>query len=338
VQHADIETDQMPGQDSFLDVITNIVGILILLVLVVGVRTSRSVALATSADVHNAVTNDELTAAVHRAKVAHHDVDQLIARSVNVHGELLLKERERQFLGTYVAAGEQEMSRLRAQLSEDQQRDFDMRQKIASAQKTLETLTREQIALLSETPEVESVTSLPTPLAETVTGHEIHVRLAEHMVSVIPLDELLARFKKDAEDNAWRLRDQNSFAATVGPLEGYQLRYRLQKTPFAMRGASGLEQRGTAIRLVRWELIPIMSQIGESIDQALAPQSDFRRCLARHSPAATTVTIWTYPDSFAEFRKIKKALFDLGYATAARPLPSGILIGGSPNGSRSAAQ
>ena len=43
MKRAEIEADQMPGQDSFLDVITNIVGILILLVLVVGLRTSHSV-------------------------------------------------------------------------------------------------------------------------------------------------------------------------------------------------------------------------------------------------------------------------------------------------------
>src|SRR5436309_9310200 len=43
MKRVEIEADQMPGQDSFLDVITNIVGILILLVLVVGLRSSRSV-------------------------------------------------------------------------------------------------------------------------------------------------------------------------------------------------------------------------------------------------------------------------------------------------------
>ena len=36
MKRVEMEADQMPGQDSFLDVITNIVGILILLVLVVG--------------------------------------------------------------------------------------------------------------------------------------------------------------------------------------------------------------------------------------------------------------------------------------------------------------
>ncbi|MEX0643395.1 MAG: hypothetical protein WD468_11870 [Pirellulales bacterium] len=338
MRHAEIETDQMPGQDSFLDVITNIVGILILLVLVVGARTSRSVSQATGVDIHNAVTEEELATAVRAAMSAQHDVSELVKRSVNVHSEVLIKDREREYLGTYVAAGEQEMAELRSQLSHQQQRDFDLRNRLSTAQQSLDELTRQQIALVSETPEVEAVTSLPTPLAETVTGKEIHLRLAEGNVSVIPLEELLKNFKQDAEDNSWRLRDRDSFVATVGPVEGYELRYRLQKQPFALQSASGLEQHGTAVRLVKWELVPALAQIGEPVDQSLSSNGDLRRCLARNSPTGTTITIWTYPESFSDFRKLKKALFDLGYATAARPLPQGILIGGSPNGSRSAAQ
>ena len=80
------------------------------------------------------------------------------------------------------------------------------------------------------------------------------------------------------------------------------------------------------------------SQLGEPVDEAFGTHADLKRRLERSSPEATTVTIWTYPDSFGDFRKLKKTLFELGYTTAARPLPQGILIGGSPSGSKSAAQ
>lgn len=336
--HAEMDMDQMPGQDSFLDVITNIVGILILLVLVVGVRTSRSVSKSSGIDARATASEEEMKAEVDSARIAQRDVTDLVQRSVNVHGEVLLKEREREYLGTYVATGEQEMAELRSKLTTQQQHDFDLRQKISTQQQALDDLTREQIALMSETTEVEAVTSLPTPLAETVTGKEIHLRLADGLVSVIPLEDLLKQFKREAQDNVWRLRDQGSFVDTVGPVEGYQLRYRLQKQQFALRGEAGMEQHGTAVRLVKWELIPALEHVGEPVDQALLPQGDLRRSLARSSPVGTTITVWTYPESFGEFRKLKKALFDMGYATAARPLPPGILIGGSPNGSRSAAQ
>ncbi len=38
-------------------------------------------------------------------------------------------------------------------------------------------------------------------------------------------------------------------------------------------------------------------------------------------PAETVVTVWVYPDSFGEFRKLKSALYREGFLAAARPLP-----------------
>jgi hypothetical protein len=330
----------MPGQDSFLDVITNIVGILILLVLVVGVRTSRSVTAAAQVDSAASSSGQQLQAAVRDAVATQHDVEQLVHRAVDIHREVLVKDREREYLGTVVAAGEKELAELRERLSEQQQRDFDLRQKLITAQQTLDELNREQIALLSEVPDdnVEEVKSLPTPLAETVTGKEIHLRLYDGYVAIIPLEELLKVFREHAEDNIWRLREQDSLVSTVGPIDGFRLRYILARHEFTAQTPSGLQQQGTAIRLVRWELLPVTPQLGEPVDQALGAQADLKRRLERSSPEATTVTIWTYPNSFGDFRKLKQALFELGYTTAARPLPEGILIGGSPSGSKSAAQ
>jgi hypothetical protein len=56
------------------------------------------------------------------------------------------------------------------------------------------------------------------------------------------------------------------------------------------------------------------------------------------SPNTYTITIWTYPDSFPEYARLKKELYELGYAVAARPLPHGMAIGASPRGSKSSAQ
>ena len=50
------------------------------------------------------------------------------------------------------------------------------------------------------------------------------------------------------------------------------------------------------------------------------------------------MTAWVYADSFAEYRRLRKELYAAGYTVAARPLPEGELIGGSPRGTRSAAQ
>jgi len=72
--------------------------------------------------------------------------------------------------------------------------------------------------------------------------------------------------------------------------------------------------------------------------QALGPASEFRGRIANCRPQNTTVTIWVYPDSFDDFRALKAELFRLGYLTAARPMPMGEPIAGSPSGHRSAAE
>jgi hypothetical protein len=48
--------------------------------------------------------------------------------------------------------------------------------------------------------------------------------------------------------------------------------------------------------------------------------------------------MWVYPDSFELYRQLKEELHNMGYATAGRPLPEGVLIGGSSQGTRSSAQ
>ena len=53
------------------------------------------------------------------------------------------------------------------------------------------------------------------------------------------------------------------------------------------------------------------------------------------SPRQYTITVWTYEDSFAEYRRLKKELYSLGYAVAARPIELGMPIGASPTGSKS---
>ena len=45
-----------------------------------------------------------------------------------------------------------------------------------------------------------------------------------------------------------------------------------------------------------------------------------------------------YPDSFAEFRRLQKFGHEHGFMVAGRPLPEGVPIMGSPNGTKSSAQ
>jgi hypothetical protein len=99
-----------------------------------------------------------------------------------------------------------------------------------------------------------------------------------------------------------------------------------------------MAQRGSFVQLTRWELLPERLEIGEPLEQALRTNSDLMHFLKGYRPQSTTITVWTYPDSFGEFRKLRLNLYSLGFGIAGRPLPEGIRIGGSPSGTKSVAQ
>ena len=85
-------------------------------------------------------------------------------------------------------------------------------------------------------------------------------------------------------------------------------------------------------------MVPYSSQLGETVEQALAKTSNFRAKLDGAKPGQWTITLWAYPDSFAAFRRLREHLYHEGYTVAVRPLVEGINISASPSGSKSAAQ
>jgi len=95
---------------------------------------------------------------------------------------------------------------------------------------------------------------------------------------------------------------------------------------------------GSYVQLTKWELIPVSGQLGETLEEAIQNDSTFRSRLSLLSPRDYTLTLWVYNDSFEEFRALRKELYHLGYSIAGRPLPEGVPIGGSPHGTKSAAE
>ena len=45
------------------------------------------------------------------------------------------------------------------------------------------------------------------------------------------------------------------------------------------------------------------------------------------NPTHYTITFWIYPDSFDDFNRVRKELYQLGYSVAARPMPEGRRMG-----------
>jgi hypothetical protein len=344
------DDDSMPGQDSFVDVICNMVGILITLVVVVGIRVSQVViepptevtpvvAQTTVSPERIAELKSELTDAIRARRAAEDEIETAILQARDMRANAELVEIRREQLTLVRAQVEQSIAERRAELDADAQKQFDAQRQIAEAQIKLHALTQEQVSLVSMPENVEEIETVPTPLAKTVTGDEIHVRLKQSQLAVIPVDALLGEV--EARGGSYLrggLAQRNEASDTYGPIDGFRLRLSVQR--YEEEPPAGMPQgspKRTAV-VLQGVFLPTADDVGIPVDQALLPTSAFSSALRSRRSAVGAVTVWVYPDSYGELRTLKKAMWEAGVPLAVRPLAKGQPIIFSTLGSKSAAQ
>ena len=207
-----------------------------------------------------------------------------------------------------------------------------MERKVSEAKLQLEQINREMVTAERAPAEVVQVASYPTPLSRSVDGPELHFQLRGGRLTLIPMERLLAKFQSDAKRQVYKLKDRPEFTETTDPEGGFCLRYTIVRHDFTPEEVREHQARGYSIRLKKGTLIPMSDDLGEPVEDAMKPGSQFHRVLAEASVDHPVVTIWTYPDGFEAFRRLKEELYRLGFATAARPLRAGfahrLLAGG----------
>lgn len=334
---------EAPGQDSFLDVVANLVGIMIILIIVVGVvtkkamvaaGTSRAISASIAAPVAEPV---DLEALRQTASGLAADIQRSEENLAHDQFEIRYRQTEREKLLTRLSLAEKVIDEQREQLDADQQMRFDATSQLDAASSELNRLLREQEAVSQQKSSPGILEHLPTPMAKTVFGKEYHFRLKGGRVVQVPWEQLLDKLKADAPAKVERLKDSPTITETIGPIQGFWMRYTLRVTVDTVTTRGGTA-RQTRAGLDHFLLIPVSEDIGEPLAEALGPQSDFMTAIRGLHPERTTITIWVYPDSFSEYRTLKQNLFSRGLLTAARPMPEGNPIGASPDGSRSSAQ
>jgi len=325
------------GHDSFLDVVANMVGILIILVMVVGMR-AKNAPIQAAIEAATAQTREELARQAAVEQSIRGDVWKIATEIERVRAEAVRRCAYRDTLATAVSLLEHELKQLEAQMDAGAKEDFELVRRIAETRRRLQELRREQVRLEQAEPEPVVLENRPTPLSRVVDDHEAHFQLRGGYIAYIPLEDLVADFKADARRKLGRLNEVSEITETVGPRGGFRLRYTLERkqVPPEVAAATGIS--GSYAQLKRWTLIPVREPLGEPAENALNEGSAFREALAKFLPGRSAITIWIYPDSFDEFRRIRDALYKMGYSVAGRPLPFGMPISGSPEGSKSAAQ
>lgn len=373
------------GSDSFLDVVCNIVGILIILIVIVAVQLERQPRAAVSEDQFTDIARQrtavltELESSGATRAALDSELKKLQQDSAELEGlaskadidkanlESRLKEAQASLLATKDQA--QKSSRQKSRLEKDH---ASISARIASLEKAIEQTEKQESSLAEslthvseqeqdlasklrtavvETQKLEEVLSVTqqksvpqnrlehrlSPVTRPAEANEQHYRVSEGKVSLIPLEDLLERLKAQVLSKRATIMRFNQFEGTVGPVNGYTMKYTVEK-----EGPSTLEalQTGdgrTRVNVSRWEILPDVSLVEETVEEAVRPGSRFRNSLETRQPDSV-VTIWIYEDSFREFSELREVAHGLQLRVAARPLPADTPIVGSPNGSRSSAQ
>ncbi len=342
------------NEDSFLDVVANVVGVLIILIMLVGAQASRSVLVAQSA------ANSKDAKQTQASETASHEVEKLQAELEQATSSAMRSEREVRELTTKVAlisheaqvfdqqrvklamhrsVIEEDLQRRKEQLDEQHQREYEVQRHLLESKLDLEKLTQEQLSLASAPETVEEIECVPTPLARIVEGKAIHLRLKNGLVSVVPFEELMEEVEYNLERILRRVNERGRTVETYGPLDGYRLKLTMaQQRP---AGAIGGPLAGQIQRVkIGWEaeIIPVSTEIGQNVEQSLLPGGVLHKHLLAHKRQRPDVVVWLYTDSFDEFRPLKRTLWEMGFSMATRPMRPGTNIKASPKGTRAAAQ
>jgi hypothetical protein len=332
------------GHDAFLDIVANLVGILIILVVVLGSQSTTVIeeikeqqlqdpsgdVLATEQQL------SELAQQSMRAAAAQADSDRIEKTVVKYQVLIDQRDRQRAMLLDLLAQAKAAWEEKKKELDQQATELASLASQFDRASEKLAQLKGQRQRLEEQPEQVVAVAHLPTPMAKTVFGDELHFRLKDNRLSVVPVDQLLDEIRRDFQRVAAGPRS-GLMDAAVGPIRGYVARYEMAKDR-EMVSRGGRVGMSTRIQLVGMKLEPLSEPHGQPIEKVLSGSSELDIELAGRDPGSTSITVWVYPDSFATFRKLKELLYAKGFATAGRPLPIDQPITGSPHGSRSRAQ
>ena len=257
-----------------------------------------------------------------------------------LHGynnEISFRDAERMAIMDRVTVAEKIVEEELGKIDQSARELIETEQEMSDLEKQLANLLQQQGDVQSIEKSTAILQHLPTPMAKTVFGRELHVMMRGSKVAVIPWDRLVDSLKIEARRSAERNSQKDRFVNQLGPIDGFLMTYGLKSQSGIMSNGSTTKLART-IELEKFELDPTSDVVYESVAETMGIGGRLRFELASSVAQHTTVTVWVYPDSFNEFRTLKEKLFVDGFLCAARPLPFNVRIGASPRGSASTSQ
>lgn len=356
------EESTVAESDSFLDIVANIVGILIILIVIVGLRVGESTSQAVD-------SSEESSPRI--AKTSLPPVAAPIPRFVDAPAAPTWAPipPDPRLIGT-LSETERELTKLQREYSETADGLAQLKEANRQHQQRMESLNNDLATLERELAEAETtqnqlkaafaklekaeqdvqdqiesakegeVTLLRhelNPIGRAVRGKELHFRLSEGRISQIPLETMIDRLKSRIEQQKDWVAKFGRHEGQIGPFDGYLMEYVIERDRVDPLDEFQLGARVMRISVSGWKVVPQDTLVAETLEEALHANSRFQQCL-RLADRDATLTFWVYPDSFAAYRAMQELAHQKGFMVAARPLPLGVPIAGSPKGSQSVGQ
>jgi len=335
-------------QDSFLDIVANLVGILIILVVVFGAQIGET--LTGRPSDQRLAAEEELLALEETLESLQRQWAQRQAESedwlrIDQQQERLILQRrlERDLALRQLRSIQAELAQETQRLSQAEQQMLTLKQVRAEQADEIRQLESElqAVRLANLEQEVQTkpeiIEHYPTPIAKTVFGQEVHFQLRDNALVYVPFDELVLRLRNSWEVHAENLPTGHTTTESVGPIADFRLQYELSSHLKSVATPNGMIPR-QVVSLTRFWLLPTRPGLGEPLQRLQQADSRFQQTLQRFQPDDTTVSVWVYPESYATFLEVRKLLIARGFRVAIWPLTADQRISGSPEGLRSTAQ
>jgi hypothetical protein len=339
--------------DSFLDVVANVVGIIIRLILVawVGARSYKAImppppappaALVEPATLPDPTDPRPDQIARHRLDL-HQQRDQAL-RSYHEQEQSLRDDLARLQLQLAGVAEQrlqrqQEQARWQAQATKGNSAAQGVLLSVAELQKRSSRLLAE-LEKLKKSPRQVKQLRYHTPVSAAVQTEEVMFECKESRVTLLDTAALLEEVRRVGRAKGDQLRERWEVSDVTAPVGAFRLHYTIERQRTALDGPGSGAPAGGVYRfgLSGWEAEPVLAVRGETADKALSSDSAFRKVVDALDPQQTVVTLWVYPDSFPLYRALRDYLHGKEIVVAGRPLPEGHAIASSRQGTVSRGQ
>jgi len=350
--------------DSFLDVVTNVIGIIIRLILVtwVGARAYTSAMMLSQHKMEvetEIVSVEPLPAPKPEDDPASKEVAEARREIERVRAKLLKQLKDVELVNNKENQTLKDLT-----LVSNLQKDLDKEKKNVISQLdkkgqqvrltalTLEEMKkkgeklREEILAVEKLPTPTKSLYFRTPVSRPVRSDEVFFECRGGKVTYIDLPAFLQEIKDSFEDRreelSNQLRSQWEVKGHTSVIGAFRLEYLIERQrDFAatLSDKSGpARNTNFSFQLSGWVVEPITENRGETLEAAMRPGSQFRQIIDGLVAKESVVTLWVYPDSFALYRPLRDFMYERDIEVAARPLPPGGPIAASRHGTVSRGQ